>query len=191
MRRLQLAIKLKTISATIFVALAALISAPAIMADHNDLSYGNVFPDGFIEATDGTQNTIRKMIAQSEYSVIVIWAVWCPFCSKELTRLDRSVANKDSGLQMIGLNLDDAKAPILRYKKKWRINQPLYFKAKKQLEHEKNSKNTLADILRVSNLPAIFIVNSQAEIVFFKEGWQPESKDSEYSNWILKISGKN
>ena len=103
-----------------------------------------------------------KLASSNNSQLFIFWASWCRFCIEEMPEiqeLKKSFAN--TGLQMIGVSLDQNETAFETAVKKYNLNWPQIYGPE---------ANSLATDLGFSALPSYLLVDKNAKILFKKEG---------------------
>lgn len=89
---------------------------------------GQIVPTVAVQDLTGTTTTLPAR--ENERPVLVnFWASWCAPCIEEMPELQRFAASQgDSGVQVIGIALDDRDA-VLRFLDKVPVQYPVYLDA--------------------------------------------------------------
>jgi thiol-disulfide isomerase/thioredoxin len=94
---------------------------------------------------------------RGKYLLIDVWATWCTPCINELPRLQAlHAAHRDRGFEIVGIALDETPEPVRDLVKARQI-------AWRQV-HQTSSGGDWVGALRVTNLPATYLVNPEGNI---------------------------
>ena len=106
--------------AAMFVALCLSASTLSIASD-NDL---RMAPD--FAGTDLKGDVINLHNYRGKLVLLNFWATWCGPCLKEIPSfINWQRTYGPSGLQIVGISMDDEVAPVKRECKKYRVNYPV------------------------------------------------------------------
>lgn len=127
-----------------------------------------------IQKEEFAKNNIFK---KSKVTVVNFWASWCSPCKVELPFLDKLYKkHKNSGLNIIGFNIDDAIKPAKDYLEK----HPTTF------AHYYDEKQKVTETFNISRMPSNIVVSSDGEILWIKAGFN-QKKTQEFEEKILSL----
>jgi len=118
-------------------------------------------PDFSLKTFDG--KTIRLSALKGKPVVLNFWASWCHFCAQEAPDLEAAYKEcKSSGLQVLGVGLDDADA-LAEKTKKLKLTYPVGFSPEAGREYG------------VMPIPQTFFIDRQGVIVSQFVGARPRA----------------
>lgn len=91
--------------------------------------------------------------------VVVFWAVWCGPCAHELRALERF--HKTAKIPLVGIAVESGKAQAEQMLKKTGVTFPNYL----------DTDAVFADTLRVSGVPALFVIDAKGNSVWSHSGY--------------------
>lgn len=104
-----------------------------------------------------------ETMALSEYTqkgpvVLAFWATWCPPCVQEIPTLNEWQAEyADEGLTVLGINIDEEKEQILRFRQTNPINYPILI----------DEGGKVAEVYEITALPVVVVLAKGGEIIYY------------------------
>lgn len=123
------------------------------------VSIGENIPDFPMPMVAGDTLPLRQLLGK-KLTVLDIWASWCAPCRKENREVLQPlwVANRSGGLQIIGYSIDSSPAAWKTAITKDGANWP-------QASHLSGDDTPFMQTLRISTIPANFILDAQGKIL--------------------------
>lgn len=120
-RRIYATLLIMTLSATLaFIAIRK--SSPTITAKTG--AETGLAPDFTLKALDGTQ--IRLADYRGKVILLDFWATWCAPCQEEIPHfIEWQTKYRQSGLQVIGVSMDDGTESVRKFSREFKINYPI------------------------------------------------------------------
>ncbi|MCX7926784.1 MAG: TlpA family protein disulfide reductase [Candidatus Omnitrophica bacterium] len=88
-------------------------------------------------------------------SVLFFWTSWCPFCLKELKRLNEEFAEYEKqGIIILPINVGESSQRVQRLKQNYALGFPLYL----------DEQATVADLYDVLGVPMYILIDKDAQI---------------------------
>jgi peroxiredoxin len=117
---------------------------------------GHLAPEFTMTSLSGQE--IRLSDFRGKVVLLDFWATWCNACIVELPNVLRTYREfKDQGFEIIGLSLDEDRERLVEFISKQDIGWP-------QLFDGKGWKMEIAQLYRVSSLPATFLLDRSGTI---------------------------
>lgn len=114
---------------------------------------GEPAPDFTLTSIDGTSVTLSSL--RSRPVLVNFWATWCPPCRAEMPDLQAvSREYRDQGLVVLGVNLQEERAPVVRYAQTLGLTFPLLL----------DPGGTVATLYNVTGLPTSYFVDREGTI---------------------------
>jgi len=132
-------------------------------------SSGQSIPDSEVKTKSGQSVKFSSLIQKDTIYIISFWATWCTPCIKELREFSEVYDGiRDSfTLKLIAVSVDDS-----------RSSSKVFPKAMGEgwtYEVVVDQNQNLAREMNVNNVPMVFIVNRNQEIVYSHQGYSPDS----------------
>jgi peroxiredoxin len=109
-------------------------------------------------AEDIRGKTIRSDAYRGKYVLLDFWATWCGPCVAELPRVQAAYrAYHESGLEIIGISLDETKDAVIEFVKARQIPWPQV--------HGPGASGDLVQSLGVSSIPATYLIDPEGTII--------------------------
>lgn len=105
-------------------------------------------------------------IKGKELTVIDFWATWCKPCISSIPKIENLYdLYKDKGVQFMGINIDSPRniSKVKPFVNAIGISYPVLYDSNQELMTEYN----------VFSIPTLLIANSQGEIIYTHEGFNP------------------
>lgn len=114
------------------------------------------------EVGDIDQAGLAKLIKENSGKVVVLnfFATWCPPCRvemPELVKLRKAFPEKE--LLLIGLSVDETRAPVPSFVEKAGVNYPVYMAAK-----------DITNLYDINSVPHNAFFNPQGQLVYSEPG---------------------
>lgn len=118
----------------------------------------------------------------SKLTVIDFWATWCKPCVTAIPKIEAIYEMyKDSGVQVIGVNVDSPRnlSKILPFSESQGITYSILL----------DSEQVIMRDLNVTSFPTLLIVDSNNQVVYTHEGYQP-GDEIEIKNQLRSLLNK-
>jgi len=120
---------------------------------------GATIPDFSQPAPDGTSLSIMSEVTQHRITIIDFWASWCGPCRQEIPfMIELYNKNKDKGLGIVGVSLDNDKDAWLTAIKQ--MNMPWA-----QMSDLNGWDNAAAKLFNITSIPHTIVVDQQGKIL--------------------------
>jgi cytochrome c biogenesis protein CcmG/thiol:disulfide interchange protein DsbE len=143
---------------------------------------GRMIPATDVKTTDGKTFNTSKFSNNGKPMIIDFWATWCKPCKKELDAISEVYADwqKETGVKLIAISTDDSRssAKVATDAKTHGWDYEVY------LDENQDFKRAL----NVGDIPHVFIVNGNGEIVWQHNGYVDGGEEHIYE--ILKKVAK-
>lgn len=144
--------------------LATTMTAPPAQADKKD--FQQIQFEKFTATPLASAPALTRQDFKGKVVLMDYWASWCEPCKEALPHYNSLFTKyKDKGLLVVGINEDDSEKERDAFLKKQKINFPLFA--------DKDRK--MAQVFRVTGLPALFVFDKQTKIVAVLHGFSPEN----------------
>ncbi len=122
---------------------------------------GGPAPEFTLPGSQGDE--VRLSQWRGQVVVIDFWASWCKPCREELPALEALYqAQKDKGLVVIGVNLDEERTDALAFLKQHNVSFPIGF----------DPEGTMADTWELPKMPTSYIIDTEGKIVHMHAGYE-------------------
>jgi peroxiredoxin len=126
---------------------------------------GRMIPTVDVKTTDGKTFNTSKFSNNGKPMIIDFWATWCKPCKKELDAISEVYGDwqKETGVKLIAISTDDSRssAKVATDAKTHGWDYEVY------LDENQDFKRAL----NVGDIPHVFIVNGNGEIVWQHNGY--------------------
>lgn len=115
-------------------------------------------------------------------TVIDFWATWCKPCVAAIPKIEAIYQMyKDSGVHVIGINIDSPRnlSKIAPFTESQGITYPILLDTEQAVMHD----------LNVTSFPTLLIVDSNNQVVYTHEGYQP-GDEIEIKNQLSSLLNK-
>lgn len=120
---------------------------------------GATIPDFSRPAPDGTLLSIMSEVSQHRITIIDFWASWCGPCRQEIPfMIELYNKNKDKGLGIVGVSLDNDKNEWLTAIKQLNMAWP-------QMSDQNDWGNSVAKLFNITSIPHTIVVDQQGKIL--------------------------
>lgn len=139
--------------------LSVLQGPPAASAGGPSVAAGHTAPN--FSRPDLHQNIVDLVTYRGKVVVLNFWATWCAPCRTEMPRFvawQREYGRQ--GLQVIGISMDDDKAPVRVAYKKYGLNYPVVM----------GDEKLGASYGGILGLPVTFLIDGAGKIRFEHQG---------------------
>ena len=120
---------------------------------------GATIPDFSRPAPDGTLLNIMSEVSQHRITIIDFWASWCGPCRQEIPfMIELYNKNKDKGLGIVGVSLDNDKDEWLTAIKQLNMAWP-------QMSDQNDWGNSVAKQFNITSIPHTIVVDQQGKIL--------------------------
>ena len=107
----------------------------------------------------GGGGTINAAQYRGKVLVVLFWATWCRPCTEDLPQIQELYRqHKGAGLEIIGVNVDSAGAPIQEYLQQYKVAWP-------SIHQEGGLQGGVAQQFGVITLPTTFVVDKTGVVV--------------------------
>ena len=114
---------------------------------------GELAPDFVLEATDGTSVSLADLRGRPVF--VNFWATWCPPCRAEMPDISQvAEENRDSGMIVLGVNLQEDREPVVRYAQTLGLTFPLLL----------DRCGAVATRYNVTGLPTSYFIDREGRI---------------------------
>jgi cytochrome c biogenesis protein CcmG/thiol:disulfide interchange protein DsbE len=107
------------------------------------------------------------------------WASWCVPCRKSFPWLNEMAAKYPQDLVVVGINVDNERAPAMKFLEKFPAHFPLVFDPQAKLAAE----------YQLEGMPSAVLLDRDGKVVYRHVGFREEKK-ADYEKLILDIAGK-
>ena len=147
--------------------LLVLLFSVSVFAE--SVKVGQDFPSVNLKSLSAKKSGDPSKLAKSKKVTLVdFWASWCKPCLSSMPALnDIYEKNKDKGLLIVGINLDEKIGDGKSFAKKKKIKFPLLY--------DENRK--LAEAVGVNVMPSSFVVNGEGKITYIHHGFRDGDKE--------------
>ena len=131
----------------------------------NVMIYAQEFPGYKLKTTDNTISSVEELKGE-KITILDFWATWCKPCVTSIPKINSIYEEfKDSGVQVIGANIDDPRnmAKVKPFAVSIGINYPILLDPNQELLAEYN----------VTAIPTLVILNHKGEVLLVHEGFNP------------------
>lgn len=125
---------------------------------------GDSFPQFRIKEVGGGYLTLDKMIGEKPV-IISFWATWCKPCKKELKWLKKLYKKYNQNcFQVLAVSEDGrTRRKVPSFVKRFKLDYKVAY----------DTNYRLKQMLGISDIPELFIINKQGKIVYHHSGYQP------------------
>jgi thiol-disulfide isomerase/thioredoxin len=107
----------------------------------------------------GGGGTINVSQYRGKVLVVLFWATWCRPCTEDLPQIQELYRqHKGAGLEIIGVNVDSAGAPVQEYLQQYKVAWP-------SIHEEGGLQGGVAQQFGVITLPTTFLVDKSGTVV--------------------------
>lgn len=134
---------------------------------NNDVFIGQTLPDVNLKTLDGKSVNIKEHVKNNKFTVLSFWATWCGPCKKELDILTDYYEEweEDMDVELVAITVDNARGLS---KVKPMVNTKGW-----QFTVLSDSKQELQRGLNFQTIPQTFIVDSDGNVVYSHNGYNP------------------
>jgi thiol-disulfide isomerase/thioredoxin len=127
-------------------------------------------------------DTVNLQSFTGKVVILDFWASWCKPCKEEMPYfIDLYERNKDNGLVIIAVNLDENKDKLTGFIDK--LDKEIQF----FIVHDKDSK--IAGEYKIETMPTSFVLDKKGIIRYKHEGFENSYKE-QFENEIKKLSAE-
>ena len=105
---------------------------------------------------DGKSVELKDLLSQHKAVLINFWATWCPPCREEIPDLiDLYAENKDRGLLVLGVDVNQSRTKVANFVKKHQMNYSILL----------DKDMAVSNIYHVVGIPTTLLVNPQGKVL--------------------------
>ena len=138
---------------------------------------GVILPNLTFTSFEGNEVKLSEM--NYKLTIINFWATWCDACLEEMPSL---IALRDSfqdqGLEIVGLNLDDAPEEVVpMVMKKYQMKFPIYV----------DPEGRLAEFFDIHAIPRTIFLGKNKEVLLIHDGqedWNSDDMHQQIRRWL-------
>lgn len=135
---------------------------------------GSKFKDFAAVQPDGSEKNLSDFMVDGKYTLVDVWASWCPYCIKEIPQLSQIYSKyKDLGLEIVGVAVRDEIKDSQAAVEKFNITWPVMY----------NTARIPYDIYGIGGIPHHILISPDGTII--SRGESAEQLDSRL-NSLLK-----
>ena len=128
-----------------------------------DIQTSLLYSDFTLSDLDGNQITLSEL-RQNKSVVLFFWTTWCPFCIRELLKLNQGYPESIlEDIEILAINVGESGTKVRQFLKKHNID----FKVLLDID------SRVADSYGLIGVPTFVLINKQGDIVF-KDHFFPE-----------------
>lgn len=155
------------------------IAKPDVMRTVTEFQNARKIPE--LEITDLNGNKVDLKKYEGKLLLLNAWATWCHTCLGSMPRLvELQKTLKDSDIKFVGINIDVKPEAVTPFLKKHKIEG---------FETLSDSKQSVANILPLSVVPTVYILDGKGNLVGFVRGeilWT----DKDAIDYLKKLAAK-
>lgn len=138
------------------------------------VSVNKTLPDVPLTSLTGSATTLLQQIKSGQKTVIMVWATWCPACSRAVPALERLLPEfQKAGVNVVGISVDwEKNAPIKEFVAQKKASFPI-FDGGLNIARRLYAKNE-------SPVPLFLMIDEKGVISDLKLGWAEDAQRSVY-----------
>jgi peroxiredoxin len=122
---------------------------------------GDLVENFNLKDTKGNMFQLKALLKNNKYVLIDFWATWCAPCIREFPYLKSAYDEfHSSGLEIIGISLDDNEDRFLEFLKKNHLPWKQFL--------DKNGKDVAIKGFNIQSIPANFLIDQNFKIIAYK-----------------------
>lgn len=154
-------------------ALAAIVATSGALAASAD---GGAAPPFTLTTPAGASDSLSQY--KGQVVMLNFWATWCGPCQQEMPLLDQIYQQfKPAGFTLLGINVDNEKAPVLKLLARKPVSFPVLL----------DPKNRVSDEYHVEEMPSTIIIDRKGVIRYVHRGYKP-GDENEYQDKIRQLT---
>lgn len=115
------------------------------------------FASNFIfEAIDGEKVVLSDILKQRK-AILLFWTTWCPYCRKELSRMNKFYTENKEKVQVVGIDIQENKSRVEKFIRDMKISLPIVI----------DSDGNIARTYQVIGIPTIIVIDIDSKIIYF------------------------
>jgi thiol-disulfide isomerase/thioredoxin len=139
-------------------------------------------PAHFFNVLSTNGDTVNLQALAGKVVILDFWASWCKPCKEEMPYfIDLYNRNKDIGLVIVAVNLDENQDKLFGFINKLGKEVPFY------IIHDKDSK--IAGDYKIETMPTSYVIDKKGVIKYKHEGFENSYKE-QFENEIKKLSSE-
>lgn len=161
---------------TAFLLIGGYTIGSSLFAEDNIPREGSTAPDFALTGLDG--NTYKLSEFRGKPVIVNFWGSWCDPCIREMPAMQRQYDKwKDSGLIVLGLNLDESRVTVQSFVKQTGVTFPILF----------DKDLLMRDRYAVRYYPTTFFIDQTGKIVKIAVLEMDDAYIEQYVRAMLKL----
>jgi thiol-disulfide isomerase/thioredoxin len=134
------------------------------------------------ELRDLTGKTVTLESFRGKPVLLDFWATWCGPCRLSIPLLQEFYSkNKETGLVVLGLNMDDEPSGVFAFVNRYKMTYPVLFAG----------NSTVPADYEVEGIPHFVFVDPQGRILRVYQGFSPEMAESWEADLKIALAQKS
>ncbi|KJJ83759.1 alkyl hydroperoxide reductase/ thiol specific antioxidant/ mal allergen [Candidatus Omnitrophus magneticus] len=108
-----------------------------------------------LENISGGKINLKDTLVDKDV-ILIFWATWCPYCVKEIPDAKNFYSKNSDDIEVIGVNIQEAKNKVAAFAEKNGINYPIVL----------DKTGEIAQSYKVRGIPSIIAISKEGNIVY-------------------------